>query len=335
VLAAWALVAALGVAFGVWSGRLPPHRFLALGVAVPGAVALATAVAVAARAVGGWFERGRRAATVLVSLVTVCLVAAPGAAAWYRHGPGVWLDGAALQQASVASAYSNGLPAGQPFVVLVGPLGGAGVLSIPLKERTIRVALTPDRQGDLHLFVGEPEDLLAGRRTVFAGSATDRAALPYWTDVRTVLPLRPPVVILQRFAPGQFERALHDLGATEIGPGAALLQGPPPTLPLEPAPLQAPVPTIESGLIWAAVILALLGLAGLGWTAMLVGPHLGPEVAVALSPAVGSAVLMLAAIPVARAGIGVGGAVGVAFFVGLSLVGWAWSVARSRRGSGS
>lgn len=333
LLGGWALVAALGVAFGVWTGRLPPHRFLAMGVTLPGAVALATAVVVASRAVGGRFERGRRGATVLVSLVAICLVAVPGAAAWYRHGPGVWLDGTALQQAAVASVYANGLPAGQPLVVLVGPRGRAGVLSIPLKERTIRVALPPDRQGDLHLFVGDPEDLLAGRRTVFEGGPTDQAALPYWTDVRTVLPLRPPVVILQRFAPGQFDRAVQDLGATRIGPGVALLQGPPPTLPLEPPGLEAPVPTIEGGMIWAAVILAVLGLAGLGWTTVFVGPRVGSEVAVALSPAVGSAVLMLVAIPVARAGIGVGGAIGVSLFVGVSLVGWVLSASRFRRDS--
>lgn len=326
LLAAWTLVGAVGIAFGAISLDLPPHRFLALVVAVPGAICIAAGIALVARGLARGARGGVATATVAAfCFAGVSAVAAPGALSWYREGPGLWIDESALREASAASDYVESLPYGQPVVFLVGPFGLAGTLSVPLKERIIRVGLEADRQKDLHLFVGEPEDALAGRRSVIQGEATNRAVLRYWLDVREVLPLRPPILVLRALAGPQFAAAVGELGAPELAPGVALLRGASSTgsgtvVPLREkgAPAPEAVPTIEAGLAWAAALLILLSLAGLGWTRVFLGPGVPPAVFVCTAPAVGTAVLILGALLATTVGIPLGGPGGVGTYVAIT-----------------
>ena len=162
-----------------------------------------------------------------LAVVAAGALVVPGTVAWYRSGgPQVWIDAATFRQARTASAYAASLPADEPFVVLVSPFGTAGTLSVPLKERTIRMALPADREASLHVFPGEPADALAGRRTLAPGAAVNAATLPYWDDARTVLPNHPPIVILQAFAPKEFRSAVATMSAAVAGPGVAVLRGP-------------------------------------------------------------------------------------------------------------
>ncbi len=332
VLAAWTLVGAAGIAFGAISLDLPPHRFLALVVAIPGATCIAAGIALVARGLARGAGGGVATATVAAfCFAGVSAVAAPGALSWYREGPGLWIDESALREASAASAYVESLPDGQPVVFVVGPFGLAGTLSVPLKERIIRVGLGADRQEDLHVFVGEPEDALAGRRSVIQGEATNRAVFRYWVDVREVLPLRPPILVLRALAGPQFADAVGELGAPELAPGVALLRGAPivgagTAAPIRVASATLPraVPTIEAGLAWAAALLILLSLAGLGWTRVFLGREVPPAVFVCTAPAVGAAVLILGALLATTVGVPLGGPGGIATYVvitggGLSL----------------
>lgn len=318
LLLAWTVVAAAGIAAGVLWKTTPPHRSLALWVGLPGVVLLAAAVVR-----GAEWMRSRRGswAGIGVAVAGVAVAGGIGGAAWYGHGPGVWISTVALRQAEPASAYVRQLPEGTPFVFLVSPAGKAGVLSVALKERTIRMALPPERQPDLYLFVGDPADLLAGRRTP-VGARTAEATAEYWEPVRTVLPRKPPVLILQAMAGEQYREAAGRLGARVIAPGVALLRGPPPARALAAAVPPRLVPSVRAGVLWGALLLVLLGLAGGGWAVVLLGRDAPVEALVGVAPAAGAAVVILVATVPARLGVGVGGWLGIALFVAVAGAGW-------------
>jgi hypothetical protein len=320
VLAAWTAVALAGLAWGAITLDLPPHRFLMLLVAVPGCLAVASAVVIASRWAG---RRAGAAAGVGLAVAAVAALSVPGAIRWYRDGPGVWLDPSAMEQAGTASRYVEALPPGTPVVFVVGPFGPAGLISVPLKERTIRVAIPPDRQEDVHFFVGEPSDLLAGRRSLVVGERTNRATLPYWEDVKAVLPLRPPTLVLEALGATQYREAVEASGATVVGPGVALLIGPPAKAPLPVAPAPASVPRTRSGLVWAGLLLVLLLGAGAGWTRVLLGPGTSPEVLWGLAPTVGAAIMVIAGLLASRASVRLAGPGGVTTYAIVVLTGTA------------
>jgi hypothetical protein len=335
-LLAWTLVSAGGLAYGALTLDLPPHRFLALLVAVPVAVALTGAVVLAS----DWLaSRVGRIGAVAGAILAVALLAVPGGMAWYRENPGVWLEPEALRQATIAAEYVEALPEGEPVVFVVGPFGRAGLLSVPLKERTIRVPLAAERQDDAYFFVGDPDDFLAGRRSLAQGERTNEATLPYWIAVRPILERDPLGVILRSLAPQEFERSLRDLAASEIGPGVAVLR-PPPGQPATVAgsesadlpPVPSAVPTIELGVLWALAVLAALGVAGAGWAVVFLGRRPDPVTFAFLAPAAGAAMLILGGVVVARAGVGMGGPAGVATFAVVALAGYvsAWSSMRGK-----
>jgi hypothetical protein len=320
LLLAWTVVGAVGIAYGAITLNLPPHRFLTFVVAVPGAVVLTAALLWGINWMRSW--SGPRLAAAFVG-AGVLAMALPGAAAWYWHGPDVWIDRAGLQQATTASRYVERQPPGRPVVFLVNEVGPAGVLSVPLKERLIRMALPPEREPDLHLFVGDPADLLASRRTTPSDLGTNDATLPYWEDVRTVLPEHPPVIILQSLADEQYTHAVDTMGARVIGPGVALLQGPVvPGGPLAAEPLPRPVPGQFVGLLWAGLILALLFAAGAAWTFALAGAGTPPEITWSLAPAVGAAAIMLGALVPGRLGLHLGGAAGIVIYAVVTVAGF-------------
>ena len=326
LVGAWMLVSLTGIAYGVATRRLPPHRFVALIVAVPLALALSEA-ALMLRAGADRLFRGRlgretaaRMFGVAAAALGLVILTIPGALGWYHHGPGLWFDEKGLQQAGSAAGYVRSLPAEKPVVFLVDPLGPAGVLSIPLKERTIRVAMPPDRQTDVHVYAGEPRALLAGRRSFVGRDRVDAAALPYWTDVRPLLRAKPPVLILDAFAQDEFATAVNELGAREIGPGVALLQGPSPARTLRQVPLPTPVPGVGGSVLWVAVLLVLLLVAGWGWASVFV-PHSPARIRIAVAPAFGAATLMIGSLLTAKSGIRLAGAGGVVTFLTMAAVG--------------
>src|SRR5439155_25280493 len=134
-----------------------------------------------------------RWAAVALALVAVVALSFPGGSRWYSGGPGLWIDPLGLRQDLTAARYIAELTPGRPFVFLVDPFGKAGPISLPLKERALRMGLSASRQASFHLFAGQPSDLLAGRRTVVGQAATDHSIQPYWDDVRPVLAQHPPV----------------------------------------------------------------------------------------------------------------------------------------------
>ena len=333
IVLAWTVVCVVGIVYGASTKNLPPHRFLMLLVAVPGAVALAAGVwwvgSAAFRAVARRWPARRTSLGVVPMVLLMGVLALPGGLAWYRFGPGIWLDPVGLQQTDTAVPYIDSLHPGTPVVFLIGPLGPAGLISVPLKERNIRAGLPTDREVDAHFFVGEPADLLAGRRTRVS-PAIDREIEPSWEDVRSVLPTRPPVIVLQSFGPDQFASAVR-MGAPVIAPGVALLQGTPPRQPLAEAQPPRAVPRALRGLVLGAALLFLLAAAGVGWALVVFGERSPPELSWSAAPAVGAAALILGGLVAAESGVRLAGPGGVTVYVVVAVAGSLAAIISRRR----
>jgi hypothetical protein len=331
LLRAWTYVMAAGMVLGLLTFAVPPARFLAHLVALPGAIT----VGVAVLAVAEWVRRRSVGPTRWGGLVTFGVIAAilaalavPGILRWYRYP--VLLDPAAVREARTADQYVRELPAHQPIVFLVDYGGRPGSLSPTLKERTIRMGLSPDRQVDAHIFVGSLPDLLAGRRTPAPDARTERLNRRYWEDVRPFLAARPPVVILEAMARIGYEQAVA-MGAARVAPSVAVLRGPPVTVELPAAPAPKEVPSLPAGLWWGLAVLALLSALGAGWTRALFGSGHAPETMVAMAPVVGAGVLMLGGLAAAELGVRLGGVTGVTVYVVLAAAGAAVAVLDIRR----
>jgi hypothetical protein len=257
---------------------------------------------------------------VVLATPLVAILLWPAALRWFKYP--VLMRPASLQQAETAGAYVRALPPRTPVVFVMGYEGGRpGAYQAVVKERTIRIAMPPERQADLYFFVGEPADLLAGRRTPPPDARAGRITLPYWRAVRTILHGHPPAMVLQDTGRREFD-ASASLGARAIGPGVALLRGPSPTRPLMAAPSPDVAPSMPGGLGLALLILAILAVAGGGWTSVMAGGA-APVEMVCLAPVIGAGALVLGGFAAAVLGNGLRGGVGVAAAAGTAGGGYA------------
>jgi len=325
MLTAWTLVMAVGVAVGSLVGKYPPHRFLTLAVVLPGAIVLTFLGESIARALGS----KNVVLAVGAVVVGVAALSVPSAIRWYRYP--VLLDRAVLREAGTADRYMGSeLVPGTPVVFLFTPPPGAGPYQGPLAERSIRVGLTPFRQTDAHFYVGDLQNLLADRRTILGDALADRIDLSYWEDTSAILAGRPPVIVLEEFNDHAYEAATA-AGATVVGPGVAVLHGPAPVQLLPAGDEPDGVPPFAAGLFWAAALLALLALAGAGWTRAMIGRAAAPELFVSLAPALGAAALILAGLFATEVGVRPGGTGGIAVYVFATAAGFGVARWRSTR----
>jgi len=340
LLVSWGISSLVGLLVGLVGFRvtshlsLPPHRFLTLLAALPGVILAGAGVRWLQeqgarrllRRFGGPVATGLSACVVVASVIFVLL---PSVFRWYRYP--VLMGSVALKQASVAAEYVDGLPPGQAFVVVVDANGPADDYAAPLRERMIRMELSPDRQADLHLFPGYPTDLLARRRTFTGHPLTTQVTLPYWRDVSPLLSAHPPILAIQAMGATEFDQTLA-LGGRQIATGVALLQGPLPNRGFSDdlAPdASVTVITVLRGM----ALMALLWAAGWGWTRLLFGPETAPEVWLALAPTIGMGVLLLGAFTATELGLRMGGAGGPVTYAVVTVVGLAaWHRGRGDRG---
>src|SRR5207245_3354927 len=121
-----------------------------------------------------------------------------------------------------------------------------------------------------------------------------------------LLAARPPVLILQGLAGDGFQQAKR-LGARLVGPGVEVLGGAPPGGPVAAPAAVRPVPSVWGGLLWGAVVLALLWMGGAGWARRVLSPRTEAEAVFSLAPVVGAAARLRGALRAARAGLRLGG----------------------------
>lgn len=294
---AWCAVVAAGVGARALLGlNVPAHRFLSFALPLPILGVLGVVWA------GRLLARGLRAPVVAVLVVAAALAGAGLLAHRQWFGTRAWTDPQVLSDVGVAAGYLDtaGVPPDRPvvFVVSTRDWNTAGLLG-----HMVRAALPPERIPQAYLFVGRPQDYLAGRPSDWAVS---RAS---FERLRPVLPRR-PVAVAVAMPPETslaWTQAHPELVITER---VAVVEGPSPPPGLRPAgPPVGGIPFRKLVAIAGGSLLA-LGLVGLGWTWALLRPWAGPAQVLALAPAVGVGVLVLGGIVTDRLGLRLQGVVG-------------------------
>lgn len=327
-LLAWCGVTLGGyLAFKVLHLPVPAHRFLAFALAVPvlgllGILWAGRLLARVARPLGGL------AGPLGVALVLAALAWAGwiGHAEWYQVRP--WVDAGKVEDARAAAAYLDaaGVPAATPVVFLVNNHDSNYVA---LMYHMVRVGLPAERIGRAYLYAGSPRDYLAHRPTGAPGTEGRSISDRYLQKMRPTYARRPVAVLLAAFDEPYFRSWVAARPETVVAPDVAVVLGPrPASAPPAPAPLE-PMRSVPLGLL-AVASLAVLALAGGGWTMALLGRWLRPVEAVALAPAVGIAAVVVVGVVLDRLGVRLAGAGGLAALAVALASGWGWFALRAR-----
>jgi len=274
--ASWVAVTAVGVGVLWATGLAPPGRFLTFAYVLPLTAATAAAAALRRR---GWIRVAGAAAAAAVAATSLW--------GWYRQTP--FMSERELESVEAVAPVLKSLPPDTPVVVVVDTEEFAAAFHVARFGNVIRAALPAERIADTYLFVGGPEDVLAGRPGTRSEDPEYRGlAEAYLERVRPLLD-QAAILVLAPFNPQGFADARR-LGA-EVSEDAVLLRAPEGIAP--GAAGNGPIgisPAAWAGLaLLAAIVLALLG--G-GWAAWGL-PGTGPLPALAAAPAAGLGVLIL------------------------------------------
>ena len=232
---------------------------------------------------------------------------------WSRERP--YATPSEISQIRAAVDAAARRPVGTPLVFVVDAADGdATMFAVTNAGNLIRAYVPPERIPDVHLFVGESQDFLAGVPTVTGSPQHDALSRLYLYDMvhASVIAENSQVFLLDAFNPP---------GRTETAqPGVGLIGGSPATDGL-------PSPWL---LVFAGVAsFALLGAAGYGW-ARAVTRNSVP--ALALAPSFGAAGLVVAGVVLDRLGLRLSGAVPAVATVAVGLCGYLFAyLQRSER----
>jgi hypothetical protein len=218
-----------------------------------------------------------------------------------------------------------GSPPGTPLVFLVDTRERAAAYHVTRAGNVIRMGLPAHRIDDVHLVVGGPEDLLAGRPTLTGDQEHDAASAFYLREARPVLDTA-TVLVLERFNAGSFDDAL-ELGE-EVAPGVVALAG-----ETSPASVRTPPEGVGPWALigWSAAAVVLLAALGGGWARWAL-PGCGSAAVLGAAPSIGIAAAVLGAFVADRVGLRPGGAGSVAVVVLLGVAGYAAAAWTGRRG---
>ena len=303
--ASWVAVTAVGVGVLWATGLAPPGRFLTFAYVLPLTTAATAASAMRRR---GWIRVAGAAAAALVAATSLW--------GWYRQTP--FMSERELESVEAVAPVLQSLPPGTPVVVAVDTEEFAAAFHVARFGNVIRAALPPERIGDTYLFVGGPEDVLAGRPGTRSEDPEYRGiSEAYLERVRPLLD-EAAILVLAPFNPQGFPDALR-LG-TAVAEDAVILRAPGEVRPGGGEDGAVGIsPGAWAGLaLLAAIVLALLG--G-GWAAWGL-PGTGPLPALATAPAAGLGVLILGglaadrlSLPLAHGGAAVAGTLALAGYL--------------------
>ena len=298
LLVSWALVTAAALPIGVITGLFPPDRILTFAFCLPilagfGLVWIGDRV-------------GHRAAWP-IALVLVTLIVLPAMRDWRAQQTYVSSD--ELTNLTFAGRIAAATPAGTPLVFVADdPNIDTALFRLSHGLNVARAALPPERAGDVYVFLGSAEDLLAGRPTSRGDPVYDRAS----ADSLAALPQGARAVFVVRELDGDPD-ALSTPGLTPWNGVLATNAPIPSPLPVGPGELVASDPsTIARATLRAFLLFALLGGGWAGWA--FVERRRDVAVALAVAPAFGTASLTLIALGLERVGADLNGrgTVGVA-----------------------
>jgi hypothetical protein len=300
----WLVPLGAGAVWFALGGDIPFQRFL--GFAFP--LALLAAAALVAP--------GRLALALprpwpLVA-VPVAAAIAIGGMAWSTvnaadslEGSQPMMDPRTYAVLRTTANYLEQVRADAPVIVVVD--GGEGTPSLGMFQAFRRVrSVVPGRLvSRTVVYLGDPEELLAGRRTVRPTQPTfEIVAKTYWDRIGPYRGSDSIVLVLQPFH-RSFGRLRSQHPEWEIGPGVLLARGPAPTVDVTPGARPSRPTTPE--LVGSTIALVLLLVAcGIGWSVSLL--RVGVVEQLALAPALGAAALTVAGLVIARAGFAMRGA---------------------------
>jgi hypothetical protein len=301
------------VALRVLHMAVPAYRFLGFALGIP--ILVAAAIVGVVRLVS---SRGGRAGVVVAVILSITGVAVLGALAyrdWSGHHPS--MSSEQLGQATTAGRYMQAVGGTVPVVFVVSHAG------VTLQDHIVRSGLPGDQVTRALLYLGDTENLLAGKPTMHrvAGSKFNRLSAKSWPAVEAVLDQHPMILFLSAFN----DSAESTPQGTSIAPGVLVVRGPQPPDPIVvSAPIEAPsAPTL---IVIALAVLLFFAAAGLGWTASLVPTGWLERVAVA--PAFGVAALCVAGVAADGLGLSLLGPAGVGVSALAAAVGWSPLVVR-------
>jgi len=323
-LVAWCLAVLAGYVGRLLVSRsIPSHRFLAFALSVPvlGALGLLwlSSLASKIRALGP----AAKVLGVAVVLAGLSAAAYLGHREWF--GAQTWTNPTTLEQAGTAGGYleAAGIPVDRP-VVFIMHTGDYNLAALSRQE--VRASLPADRITHTYFYIGTPQHYLARQ------PEHSRISRLYFNRMSSVYASNPVAIILPVLAQADFESWVQAHPDSNYASKMAVVRGPP--LPSGALPYTGPpVSPMSFGYVMAVAVvgLAILALVGHGWMVALLGRSLGAAEVLALSPAMGVAVLVLGGIVIDRMGVRLTGLGGALAPVLIAVAGWA--VAALRAGS--
>jgi hypothetical protein len=200
-----------------------------------------------------------------------------------------WMEPAGVDQAASAGAYVSRYAPGREAVFLLSVRRGIGPDKPGHRWNVVLAALPPHQAARTTWTTRSPRQYLA---LDDQGDSTKGATSPV-------------VLVVRRYNQEGFREAL-DLGAPLVGPEVAVIRGPAP-IGFDPPTSGPRANTSPAALAGIGVLVAsVLFLVGSGWSAALLPAD--PVIRVTIAPALGTAVLTLAALAWDRAGLGLWGA---------------------------
>ncbi len=232
-----------------------------------------------------WWLAGRLAARLPGALGTVAAVAVAllvvggfGAVAWQTGRDRIpYFEPEGVREAAAAGAYVARFAPGARVDYLVANPNGDGATGGRWWHET-RAVLPPSEVVTADRFTGRPDEFLSATPGDIIG------------------------IVLRRYNRAGYGRALSDGSGVLVAPGVVALRGPDPGGPIASAPPPQSDLRLRN-LAWLLPsLVALLFVAGSGWAAALL--PMDPVTMVAISPALGTAVLSIAALGWERLGFG-------------------------------
>ena len=294
LLAAWTALVVIGAPIGLVTGWFPADRLITFGFSIPALAGVGV--------VSVWLVLERRLVfATVVAAALVGLMVAGALISWSRQQP--FVSPLEVERVTTAARIAETLPLGTPLVFIVDDTDATASFLATRAANVIRAAIPPDRVADVYVYVGTPQNFLAGIATIRGDDEYDALSRLYLHDIPQD-PQAPSIgFVLAPFNRTPEAAALPDAFRWSRGVFATI----PGPSPLPPArdPLEPSSPT---GIALAAVaILVLTGAVGFGW-ARWAGLDLLSAIAVA--PAFGVATLALSGVAGERLSLPLSGSVG-------------------------
>ncbi len=314
---AWLAVTVAGTVAGLIRESVAGHRFLLFSPPLPALAGLGVA------GLGALVLRRRSAVRIVAAVVVVAgltvLVAAGGVSYFYnrtypRTDP-------VYGQLRAAGVYLERYGGDRPVVFVLDRRGAVAATSIKFRSYVIKGEMPADVVARTLIYPGKLEDLESGRPTILPETESwersfNTASRQAWAQIEPALRDGAIVLITQRFAADPFRAAVARDPGRRIAPGLYLLRGPLHSVGvLPPAPRFGIVP----GALSSAAMFLVLALVGFGVARMALAAA-EPTVLdlVALSPALGAGIAVVAGFVVAAAGGDPRGPLGLVVVLGLA-----------------